>query len=613
MCLFHCRSLTRFKTLIVIVINTTSVFKLSFFISNYVLLHVHHWNSNKNNNQNINEIPSTMKSEIQDEEQQELDPFRVTDINIIQYREDEELRRLKERKDNQNLKIWDKGCQHVNKSRAEWIKSLLSNDEEKNEIQNSSNVQGSDQNPSSSIVDKIEKYLANKGVQEKKESLPDFIAKKKELFLLQMSLNIKREEIEKLDEKTRLKEETLRKSEKILEEDALRFDVFLKENDKKAQEAWREAEKETKKKMEKIQDIKKLNQQLQIVQSTINKYKDNLEECLQYKAFLDQLTPKSWVEQQMKSKRERQRQRRRSRVERRRQEWKKEQEEKLASEQKALEETRAAANKNKRAKRRPRRKQNPDLEASVPKPELPPMPEFEDEPLTSSDEDIPMYFNKPQQVLEIFSSMEEENLFLIQNTQEAEQSLDEMSTRFQESKREVQQKVDTMQENINQLKSNINLKQEEIKTTTDHLYGKGTVSQRQDEDSMRDLTKKVKEVYHHCGFNDAGSTPRTLFMLSEIEASMEDILSRIATMPMNQFKIADKLKEKKRREAKRAQQQAEQARLQEERNRKVLERSMQPPKKPTGKKVCDIVAFGTMVHRHFFSPFTQQSAQLSPQ
>ena len=92
-------------------------------------------------------------------------------------------------------------------------------------------------------------------------------------------------------------------NEKILEEDALRFDVFLKENDKKAQEAWREAEKETKRKMEKIQEIKKLNQQLQILQSTINKHKDNLEECSEYKAFLDRLTPKSWVEQQLKVKR----------------------------------------------------------------------------------------------------------------------------------------------------------------------------------------------------------------------------------------------------------------------------------------------------------------------
>ncbi len=567
-----------------------------------------------------------------DDELKELEPFQVTDVNIIQYREAEELRRLKARKDNEKLKIWDKGGhgrQIGNQSRAKWIKSLLleenddgdNNNNKDNNNDNNNNAKHSkknansvnagggggvvaggarveNKNPSITIMEKIEKYLAGKGVKEEKESLPDFIAKKKELFLLQLSLNIKKEEIEQLDDKIRLKEEALQKSEKMLEEDALRFDVFLKENDKKAQEAWREAEKETKKKMEKIQEIKRLNQQLQILQSTINKYRDNLDECLQYKKYLDQLTPKTWVEQQTGIKKERQLQRRKNRIEKRQAQWKKEQEERIANEQKAMLEMKEATTttSDKRTKRRIRRKQNnTNMNPPAPKLELPPMPNFEDEePLTSSDEDIPMYFSKPQQILEIFSSMEEENLFLIQNAQEAEQSLDEMTCRFRDSKREVQQKVDAMQENINQLKNSIMIKQEDIKVTMDHLDGKNSGSQRQDDEIMQNLTKKVKEVYHNCGFNDAGSTPSTLFMLSEIEASMEETLSRVESMPLNQFKRADKLKEKKRREAKRAQQQAEQALLQEERNRKVIERSMQPPKKPNGKKV----SFTTLVVDH---------------
>ncbi len=56
-------------------------------------------------------------------------------------------------------------------------------------------------------------------------------------------------------------------------------------------------------------------------------------------------------------------------------------------------------------------------------------------------------------------------------------------------------------------------------------------------------------------------------------------------MPAQEFKQANKSKEKKRREVKRAKQQAEQLKVQEDRNRKAIERSMQPPKKPQGKKV----------------------------
>lgn len=45
--------------------------------------------------------------------------------------------------------------------------------------------------------------------------MAEFIAKKREMFLVQMSLNTKREEIRKLEEKVRVKEEALRKSEQV--------------------------------------------------------------------------------------------------------------------------------------------------------------------------------------------------------------------------------------------------------------------------------------------------------------------------------------------------------------------------------------------------------------
>ncbi len=152
----------------------------------------------------------------------------------------------------------------------------------------------------------------------------DFIAKKREIFLVQMSLDTKRAEITKLEERalqvhtshaaqqpslpiqpvmtqvpvaincaclvihvklcmkshcplvqkhfiptcaTRQhtagsaianccgdmqREEALKKSEQMLEEDALRFDAFLKENDEKVQEAIKKAEVEAKAKQDKV-------------------------------------------------------------------------------------------------------------------------------------------------------------------------------------------------------------------------------------------------------------------------------------------------------------------------------------------------------------------------
>ena len=521
--------------------------------------------------------------------EREVQPFRVKDDNILKFQEDEESRRIAQRRDNQKLKIWEKDCDQATRSkeRTKWIRSLVVDKNEEDEQKEMNNEKDRRMKlTSKGIVEKLEKYLDSKETRGKhKESLPDFIAKKKDLSLLQMSLDIKKEEIEKLDETLRMKEESLDASEKLLEEDALRFDLFLKDNHKKAQDAWRAAEKETKRKMEKIQEIKKLNKTLQIIQSSTNKCKDSLEECAQYKIFLDILTPSHWVEEGIKTKRSRQRNRRLERIKRRQQIWKTEQEEIIAKEQMLNARKDVGPIRKKRGKRRVRNNVTVDKDPP-PKPALlPPMPDFEDEPLTSSDEDIPMYFNEPKKLFNFFSSMEEENLFLIQNAQEAEQSLDEMSSRFQDSRNEVKRKVDKMQLNINQLKNSIDSKQEQIKMSKDHIESQNSSTQSQEEQSMYLLTKKVKEVYHQCGFHDAGTTPGTLFMLSEIEACMEDILLRLEPLPDNEFIKADKLKEKKRREAKRAQKQAEQTRLQEEKNRKVIERSTLPPKKTTRKKV----------------------------
>lgn len=64
--------------------------------------------------------------------------------------------------------------------------------------------------------------------QQEKESMAEFIAKKREMFLVQMSLDTKREEIRKLEEKARMKEEALRKSEQAREQGLVREAVDVR-------------------------------------------------------------------------------------------------------------------------------------------------------------------------------------------------------------------------------------------------------------------------------------------------------------------------------------------------------------------------------------------------
>ena len=49
-------------------------------------------------------------------------------------------------------------------------------------------------------------------------------------------------------------------------------------------------------------------------------------------------------------------------------------------------------------------------------------------------EDLELYFHDPQQLLDIFAELEEQNLSLIQNSQETEEALEEMKQTIKDTK-----------------------------------------------------------------------------------------------------------------------------------------------------------------------------------
>lgn len=66
-------------------------------------------------------------------------------------------------------------------------------------------------------------------------------------------------------------------------QDAIRFDAFLKENDKKAHEAIKNAEREAKLKTDKMQEIKRLKHSIHGVANEKSKCEEALRDCLKYK------------------------------------------------------------------------------------------------------------------------------------------------------------------------------------------------------------------------------------------------------------------------------------------------------------------------------------------
>ena len=137
--------------------------------------------------------------------------------------------------------------------------------------------------------------------QKEKENMADFIAKKREMGLIRMSLATKRAEIHKLETEAERTEKRIKQQEEQLEETSQKFDHFLKDNDMKAVEAMKKAETESKGKNEKTGEIKKLTAHNAAVMTEKTKYEEQLNACLRYKHDLDRLTPDSWFRETLVS------------------------------------------------------------------------------------------------------------------------------------------------------------------------------------------------------------------------------------------------------------------------------------------------------------------------
>lgn len=135
-----------------------------------------------------------------------------------------------------------------------------------------------------------------------------------------------------------------------------------------------------------MQDIKKLNIQIMSIRSDMSKNEDQLKDLLRYRQFLESLTPQEFWEE---TKRKRYVDYKAAKA--------------------ALEGGPVADDKT----------GGELLEA--------------DPDLLLAIEDQVLFFNSPKQLLEIFAELEENNLALIQNCQETEETLEELRTKILET------------------------------------------------------------------------------------------------------------------------------------------------------------------------------------
>ncbi|XP_056660689.1 cilia- and flagella-associated protein 100 isoform X2 [Monodelphis domestica] len=445
------------------------------------------------------------------------------------------------------------------------------------------------------------KIAVTKDKQAERDNLATYIEQKRQMFLIQYALDMKKEEILRLEMLATKEEMKLEKAEKFLEKDATLFDEFLKENDRNSVQAMRIAEKEAKAKMEKIIEIRDITAQILMIKSEISKFEDNVHIFKIYKDFLYKLSPREWL---------------------------------MTHARKHL--THAATKMSLAAHKDsipflPMEKETQFLRSSqstdliIPLRLSPPasIPDLiiskegkasptssssqELQPLfrlspqkkqssttmfsaktdeTDSDDELDLYFTEPQQLLDIFSHLEEQNLSLIQNSQETEEALDEIN----HSLRNTQNKMDR---DINQLKllsstlmSSI-AKEEEIAADLQlksRVFSFGEYKGDYQSKMLASLNKKVVEVYRKC-IGDCESSLGTLQMLTIIEHQLDELLENLERVPAWKIEQVEKAKEKERRIRLREEKMKLLKEMQEERLKKALARAQATIKKKTGRKL----------------------------
>lgn len=119
-----------------------------------------------------------------------------------------------------------------------------------------------------------------------------FIEKKREMFLMQMTIDQKKEQIKQLEELIHTKKKGLELAEGAIVYDLERFNMHLIDKKKKSNELTKQADRMANEKQEAMKRYKRKKDESANEKSNNSKRLETLEEYYKYKVFLDDLARK---------------------------------------------------------------------------------------------------------------------------------------------------------------------------------------------------------------------------------------------------------------------------------------------------------------------------------
>ncbi|XP_074459462.1 cilia- and flagella-associated protein 100 [Larus michahellis] len=553
----------------------------------------------------------------EDEENPMKNPFTMPpEIDIFSIRNKERKKAKAERERMKTMKIHEKMTYSTKiKAKQKGCRKALQKEEEEE-----ARKQATNEERLKALQETLSwKTATNKDNPLEKETFHDYINDRREIFLLEYAIAVKRDEIQRMENIAKTEERKLEKAEYYLEKDAAMFAEFLKENHKNSVQALKIAEKESTAKTKKITEIQVITSQMENLQSDISRFKNTLQKYKMYRDFLYKLSPKEWQEEHGK---------------------KHTKEKDLKTATKATEESgspKTTAEQDKCQGRaahsslgqphapnvrvvlspgqgltaspyttshidppnslppsqslavislhevRPHLKNFPK---SLPTRKLNLLEDTESETCSDEDEEPELYFTDPQQLLSIFTEMEEENLTFIQNSQETEESLEKVQHTFITTHESMEKKLEELKQQVVTLRSSV---AKEEKRVADlklkvHLFTSGGHEADDQDKTLTSLNKKVLEVYCHCT-GESETKLQTVQMLMVIEKQLNDLLDTLERIPPAKIEQAEKAKKAEQRMRLREEKLRQQKQQQEERLQRALERSQATIKKRSGRRL----------------------------
>jgi uncharacterized phage infection (PIP) family protein YhgE len=404
-----------------------------------------------------------------------VNPFAPPpDERIFTFKEEEKQRRLHEREKNRNTKIWNKN----RPVREGCLKKLCEQD-----IQMST-IAIDERFPKKINMSQAAEFTIPVERPRNKENRWKLIEKKREMDIIKEMIVTKREETNSIEYLEKKRQEALEESEKFLSQDIKSFVDFFKKNTSESKQAMQDAEDQKNIRMAMHKKYLEKKDQAQKIVSNINKNAELLEEYFRYKQFLDKVSS-AGVQAQS--------------------------EEEKMKEQHEISKT-VDDDKSKSSKSRKKRNQEKrdnlmdDLNIKKDINDL-----IEDDTFKYK-----IDFDTPADLIANFTTLEEKNLFLIQQTQEAEQACEEKSHELNKVCRMYENDIRGLEVGLQEVKERIKKTQEEMDKDSNFENDQKAMPKELE----KQLKNKIEEVYAAV-FAKEGKVVESnnsgLYLLAEVE------------------------------------------------------------------------------------------------